>query len=63
MTDIVGRAVGFQCRRDVRESFLADKLATYEMPTEIRANLPKTPVGKLSKKELVAEEIAKTASC
>jgi hypothetical protein len=31
------------------------------MPTEmaIRANLPKTPVGKLSKKELLAEEIAK----
>jgi long-chain acyl-CoA synthetase len=31
------------------------------MPTEmeIRASLPKTPVGKLSKKELVAEEIAK----
>jgi hypothetical protein len=57
VTDIVGRAVGFQCRRDVRESFLADKLATYEMPTEI------SPVGKLSKKELVAEEIAKTASC
>jgi long-chain acyl-CoA synthetase len=31
------------------------------MPTEmeIRASLPKTPVGKLSKKELVADEIAK----
>ena len=26
---------------------------------EIRASLPKTPVGKLSKKELLAEEIAK----
>jgi long-chain acyl-CoA synthetase len=26
---------------------------------EIRASLPKTPVGKLSKKELVAEELAK----
>ena len=26
---------------------------------EIRASLPKTPVGKLSKKELVAEETAK----
>jgi len=45
-------------------SFLADKLATYEMPTamEIRASLPKTPVGKLSKKELVAEELAKRQS-
>ena len=40
---------------------LADRLAKYEMPTEmeIRASLPKTPVGKLSKKELVAEEMAK----
>jgi long-chain acyl-CoA synthetase len=41
--------------------FLADKLAKYEMPAEIefRASLPKTPVGKLSKKELVEEELAK----
>ncbi len=43
------------------KTFLADKLAKYEMPAEIefRASLPKTPVGKLSKKELVAEELAK----
>ena len=43
------------------KAFLADKLAKYEMPTEmeIRETLPKTPVGKLSKKELVAEELAK----
>ena len=43
------------------KSFLADKLARYEMPAEIefRSSLPKTPVGKLSKKELVAEELAK----
>jgi long-chain acyl-CoA synthetase len=43
------------------KAFLADKLARYEMPSEIefRASLPKTPVGKLSKKELVAEELAK----
>ena len=42
-------------------AFLADRLAKYEMPTEmeIRASLPRTPVGKLSKKELMAEEIAK----
>jgi long-chain acyl-CoA synthetase len=41
--------------------FLSDKLAKYEMPTEmeIRASLPKTAVGKLTKKELVAEEMAK----
>ncbi len=43
------------------KAFLSDKLAKYEMPVEmeIRASLPKTPVGKLSKKELVAEEIAR----
>lgn len=41
--------------------FLSDKLAKYEMPTEmeIRVSLPKTAVGKLTKKELVAEEMAK----
>ena len=46
---------------DELKAFLADKLAKYEMPVEmeIRASLPKTPVGKLSKKELVAEELAK----
>jgi long-chain acyl-CoA synthetase len=46
---------------DELKAFLADKLAKYEMPTEmeIRASLPKTPVGKLSKKELVAEELTK----
>ena len=43
------------------KAFLGDKLAKYEMPTEmeIRETLPKTPVGKLSKKELVAEDLAK----
>ena len=43
------------------EAFLADKLAKYEMPTEmeIRDSLPRTPVGKLSKKELIVEELAK----
>jgi long-chain acyl-CoA synthetase len=49
---------------DELKSFLADKLAKYEMPAaiEFRASLPKTPVGKLSKKELVAEELAKHAA-
>jgi long-chain acyl-CoA synthetase len=49
---------------DELKAFLADKLAKYEMPTEmeIRASLPKTLVGKLSKKELVAEEMAKRQS-
>ena len=46
------------------KAFLADKLAKYEIPAavEFRAELPKTPVGKLSKKELVAEEEAKRAA-
>ena len=42
-------------------SFLADHLNKIEMPREIdiRAELPKTMIGKLSKKELVAEEAQK----
>ena len=40
------------------KAFLADRLGKHEMPAamEIRAELPKTVVGKLSKKELVEEE-------
>jgi len=43
------------------KTFLTDKLSPMEMPRliEFRASLPKTPVGKLSKKELVAEELAR----
>ncbi|WP_454885541.1 long-chain-fatty-acid--CoA ligase [Sphingomonas oryzagri] len=43
--------------------FLKDKLNKIEMPKaiEIRDELPKTLIGKLSKKELVAEEKAKSA--
>jgi long-chain acyl-CoA synthetase len=39
-------------------AFLSDKLGRHEMPAhlELRDALPKTAVGKLSKKELVAEE-------
>jgi long-chain acyl-CoA synthetase len=42
-------------------AFLEPKLGRHEMPTEIefREALPKTMIGKLSKKELVAEEEAK----
>ncbi len=42
-------------------NFLKDRLGSHEMPKEIefRDNLPKTVIGKLSKKELVAEEKAK----
>jgi long-chain acyl-CoA synthetase len=41
--------------------FLGDKLGRHELPTEVefRAELPKTPVGKLSKKELIEEEAVK----
>ena len=44
--------------------FLADKLGKHELPAalEVRAELPKTPVGKLSKKELVEEEMARRAA-
>jgi long-chain acyl-CoA synthetase len=43
--------------------FLTDKLGKHEMPAamEIRASLPRTPVGKLSKKELIEEEKQKRA--
>lgn len=42
-------------------AFLADKLGRHEMPAalEFRATLPKTSVGKFSRKELVAAEAAK----
>jgi long-chain acyl-CoA synthetase len=44
--------------------FLRDKVSKIELPreVEIRESLPKTLIGKLSKKELVAEEQAKQAS-
>jgi long-chain acyl-CoA synthetase len=43
---------------DELKSFLKDRLGKHEMvqAMEIRAELPKTPVGKLSKKELYEEE-------
>jgi len=42
-------------------AFLADKLGKHELPAalEFRDALPKTPVGKLSKKELIADEAAR----
>jgi long-chain acyl-CoA synthetase len=48
---------------DQLRTFLADKIGRHEMPAhlEFRPSLPKTAVGKLSKKELVAEEKAKRA--
>ncbi|MDE2430448.1 MAG: long-chain fatty acid--CoA ligase [Burkholderiales bacterium] len=49
---------------DELKIFLKDKLGKHEMPQamEIRAELPKTPVGKLSKKELYDEEAKKRAT-
>jgi long-chain acyl-CoA synthetase len=46
---------------DALAAFLEDKLAPDEVPgaIEIRAALPKTAIGKLSKKDLLAEEAAK----
>jgi len=43
------------------QAFLKDKLGKHEMvqALDIRAELPKTPVGKLSKKELYQEEAEK----
>jgi long-chain acyl-CoA synthetase len=45
------------------QAFLKDRLGKHEMvqALDIRASLPKTPVGKLSKKELVEEEEARRA--
>jgi long-chain acyl-CoA synthetase len=43
---------------DALRTFLADKIGRHEMPTavELRASLPKSPVGKLLATELVEEE-------
>ncbi|MBS0428793.1 MAG: AMP-binding protein [Proteobacteria bacterium] len=49
---------------DALRAFLRDRLGKHEMPTalELRDALPKTPVGKLSKKELHAEVAAAAAT-
>jgi long-chain acyl-CoA synthetase len=46
---------------DALRAFLADKVGRHEMPAalEIRGALPRTGVGKLSKKELIEEERAR----
>ena len=46
---------------DELKLFLADRVGRHEMPValEIRDTLPKTPVGKLSRKELADEELAR----
>ena len=52
---------GFRATPEALHLFLSDYVSKIEMPreVEIRKDLPKTMVGKLSKKELVAEEAAK----
>ena len=52
---------GAQATPEELRSFLVDKLSKIEMPreVEIRTELPKTLIGKLSKKELIAEELTK----
>jgi long-chain acyl-CoA synthetase len=49
---------------DALRLFLADKIGKHELPAhlEFREQLPKTPVGKLSKKELIEEERRKQAA-
>ena len=49
---------GHTATPEALRTFLADRLSKIELPRdiEIRTSLPKTAVGKLSKKELVAEE-------
>ncbi len=50
---------------DGMKDFLKDRLSPIEMPRqfEIRSTpLPKTMIGKLSRKDIVAEEMAKRAS-
>ena len=48
---------------DALKDFLKDRVGRHEMPVslEIRDSLPKTPVGKLSRKELADEENSRTA--
>ncbi len=55
---------GHSLNEDQLREFLADKLSPMEMPREMdfRDELPKTMIGKLSKKELIAEERAKHAA-
>ncbi|MHA1114014.1 MAG: AMP-binding enzyme, partial [Alphaproteobacteria bacterium] len=52
---------GEELTTDDLKEFLKDKISPIEMPAEIefRDELPKTMIGKLSKKELVEEEAAK----
>jgi long-chain acyl-CoA synthetase len=52
---------GQQVTKDEMLDFLKERISKIELPADIefRAELPKTLIGKLSKKELKAEEVAK----
>ncbi|WP_448203004.1 long-chain-fatty-acid--CoA ligase [Azospirillum sp. sgz302134] len=52
---------GARMTAEALKDFLRDKISRIEMPklVEFRAELPKTAVGKLSKKELIAESLQK----
>ena len=54
-------APGQQVTKEEMIEFLTARISKIEMPVEIefRQELPRTLIGKLSKKELVAEEKAK----
>jgi long-chain acyl-CoA synthetase len=53
------RAGEFRTGDELRD-FLRDRVSPIELPVrvEIRTSLPKTVIGKLSRKELVAEAVA-----
>jgi long-chain acyl-CoA synthetase len=55
---------GQQASVDELCEFLKSRVSKIEMPreVEIRTSLPKTLIGKLSRKELVAEETKKAAN-
>jgi long-chain acyl-CoA synthetase len=58
------RAGAQELTLEALNKFLADKIGKHEMPgaIEIRPALPRTSVGKLSKKELVEEERSKRSA-
>ena len=60
----VVRAAGQALSEAALVAFLADKLSPMEMPkqVEFRETLPKTAIGKLSKKDLIAEEAKRQAA-
>jgi len=54
----VVRREGFEVDAETLRAFLRERLAPYEVPREIefRAELPRTPIGKPSRRDLVEEE-------